>query len=127
MGYFGEIAIDPDTGAILRLELKANPLASTPPTTTPMIRADIVVEYGNTIVGGVPYVCPIRSVTISKIRSVDQPLEWYQSFRTWGPYQTLLNDATFTDYHRFRSESRVLTEPEPEPAPSPATNPPPST
>ena len=109
-GYFGEIAIDPVSGAILRLELKPPLQFASPPVTTPQVRADIVIEYGTAEVGGIPYVCPIRSVTISRARSVIEVKEWDQSFRTYGPYSTVLNDATFDNYHRFRSDARILMD-----------------
>jgi hypothetical protein len=28
--------------------------------------------------------------------------------QTWGPYETLVNDFTFDQYHMFRGESRIL-------------------
>jgi hypothetical protein len=32
-----------------------------------------------------------------------------ESFRSYGPYTTMLNDVGFDRYHMFRSESRILT------------------
>ena len=61
VGYHGEIAIDPASGAILRLELVAD-LKST----TPLVRSDITVEYGPVEIGGKTYICPVRSVSISR-------------------------------------------------------------
>jgi hypothetical protein len=34
--------------------------------------------------------------------------EWDESFRTYGPWATLVNDATYGDYHMFRGEPRVM-------------------
>ena len=45
-----------------------------------------------------------------RARSVPTLWEWNESFKTWGPYATMLNDFTFDDYHMFRSSSRMLPE-----------------
>ncbi len=103
-GYHGEIAIDPASGAILRLELVAD-LKST----TPLVRSDTVVEYGPMEIGGKSYICPLKSVSISRARSVTVLTEWDESFRTYGPFATLLNDVVFANYHMFRAKSRMLT------------------
>jgi VWFA-related protein len=103
-GYHGEIAIDPLSGAILRLELVAD-LKST----APLLRSDIMIEYGSVEIGGKTYICPVRSVSISRGRSVIPLTEWDESFRTYGPYTTMLNDVAFEQYHMFRAKSRMLT------------------
>jgi len=33
----------------------------------------------------------------------------------YGPFETAINDVTFSDYHLFRSEIRVLTDAPPTP------------
>lgn len=104
-GYHGEIAIDPASGAILRLELVAEMKS-----TTPLIRSDIMIEYGSVKIGGKTYICPVKSVSISRARSVTVLTEWDESFRSYGPFATMLNDTTFDDYHLFRAESHVLTD-----------------
>ena len=135
-GYHGQIAIDPTTGAILRLELIFD-LKST----TPLIQSKIMTEYGPVQIGGKSFICPVRSVGISRGRSVTvlsetlkdrEKIEWHESFRTYGPYATMLNDITFDAFHMFRADSRMLTgfRPAPEgkspgavPAPTPAAPP----
>ena len=103
-GYHGEIAIDPLSGAILHLELVADLKSS-----TPLVRSDIMIEYGPVEIGGKTYICPVRSVSISRGRSVIPLTEWDESFRTYGPYTTMLNDVAFEQYHMFRAKSRMLT------------------
>ena len=103
-GYHEEIAIDPKNGAILRLAFQAD-LKST----TPLTRSDIMVEYGPVEIGGETYVCPLRSVTIVRGRSVRILSEWDEALMTYGPYATMLNDISFDRFHVFRSESHVLT------------------
>jgi hypothetical protein len=100
-GYHGEIAIDPISGAIQRLTLEADL-----DPTLPLVRSDIMVEYGTVFLGGQPYTCPLRSVSISRGRSI----QMFFPFKRFGPDVTLLNDVAFEQYHLFRPESRVLTE-----------------
>jgi len=100
-GYHGEVAIDPDTGTISRLTVRADQ-----PIGSPILRGDIMVEYGPVELGGKTYTCPIRSVSISlRAMGVIDPLS--RSAPT--PEPTLLNDVTFSDYHLFTSDSRIVT------------------
>ena len=99
-----EIAIDPDTGAILRLSFQFD-LKST----TMLTRSDIMIEYGPVQVGGQTYDCPLRSVSITRGRGVRNLSDWDETFMSYGPYTTMLNDISFDSYHMFRSESRILT------------------
>ncbi len=103
-GYHGEIALDPATGAILRLELVAEMKS-----TTPLVQSDIMIEYGSVEIGGKTYICPVKSVSISRARSVTTLTEWDESFRTYRPFATMLNDVVFEHYHVFRAKSRMLT------------------
>jgi hypothetical protein len=103
-GYHGEITIDPDSGAILRLAVQANLEPN-----QPLLQSNILVEYAPVLIGGISYICPIRSVSISRGRSVVQIHEWGGDFRVYGPFKTLLNDVSFGDYHMFRSEARILS------------------
>ena len=111
-GYHGEITIDPMTGAILRLELIFD-LKST----TPDIRSEAMIEYGPVEIAGKSYICPVKSVSISRGRSVailsetlngHEKIQWHQTFRTYGPYATMLNDITFDTFHVFRTDSHML-------------------
>ena len=108
-GYHGEIAIDPASGAILRLELVAEMKS-----TTPLVRSDIIIEYGPVDIGGKAYICPVRSISISRARAVTTLTEWDESFRTYGPFATMLNDVVFEQYHVFRAKARMLTGFKPE-------------
>lgn len=103
--YHGEISIDPENGAILRLTFQSD-LKST----TPLSRSDIAIEYGPVDMGGKTYICPIRSVSILRARSVRVLSDWDEWFRIYGPYATMLNDMSFERYHVFRTNSRILTD-----------------
>ena len=108
-GYHGEITVDPATGAILRLTAQAD-LKST----DPLIRADIMVEYGPVEIGGQSYILPLRSVSIS-MGHVSQSSDVLgnrpgrQVQYSPGRFQTLLNQVSFTDYHLFRAGAQLLT------------------
>jgi hypothetical protein len=102
--YYGEIAIDPASGAILRLALQAD-LKST----TPVVRSDIMIEYGPVEIGGKTYICPVRSVSITRARSVIVLTALGDGFRTYGPYATKLNNIVYEGYHVFRVKARILT------------------
>jgi VWFA-related protein len=102
-GYHGEVAVDPESGALLRLVLKADLQGF-----VPLDRSEIMIAYGPVEIGGKTYICPVRSVSIWRARSVPTLSEWDESFRAWGPYATMLNDISFDQYHMFRSESRLI-------------------
>lgn len=103
--YHGEISIDPATGVIGRLSIEAELDGSDPIT-----QAALMVEYGPVELGGMPYICPTRSISISLAQTRRKTQD--ETGRSWtvmGPQQLLLNDVSFTNYHLFRSESRVLS------------------
>jgi hypothetical protein len=100
-GYRGEIAIDPSTGTILRLVLRAD----TKPT-DPLIKADILVEYGPIVLDGKTYICPLRSAALSVAAGT-------QAFSPQGQpaprlLQTSLNDVAFERYHLFHADAKIL-------------------
>jgi VWFA-related protein len=101
--YHGEVAIDPQNGSILRLEWSAD-LKST----TPVAQSNIMIEYGQVEIGGIKYICPVRSVALVRARSVIEASEWDESFLTYGPYTTKLNEIQFSNYRQFRSTVRIL-------------------
>ena len=102
-GYHGEISIDPSSGAILRLQAEAE-IAHFPPIS----RSDIMISYGSVEIGGQSYICPQRSVSIVRMRSIAMLFEWDEGFRTYGPWATMVNDITYSGYHMFRGESRMM-------------------
>lgn len=113
--YHGEIAVDPDTGTIVRLTLLADldqgdlaTLILEAEAGTPLSRADLLVEYGPVEIGGKTYFCPTRSVAISRARTLLTSKSGKAP--TLGPTKIFVNDVSFTQYHVFRSESRILMD-----------------
>ena len=100
--YHGEIALDPATGSILRLSVVAE---LTPPNEAK--QTGMIVEYAPVEIGSRTYTCPIHGVAFSKGRVADlKPTPG----NTAVLMQTQLNDVAFTEYHLFRTETRIVSE-----------------
>jgi hypothetical protein len=96
--YHGELAIDPGSGAILRITIQS-PAAD---QAKESLDSNILVEYGPVEIGGRTYICPIHCVAISRTHSSGET----ENGAAQQP--TFLNDETFTGYHLFRAEMRIL-------------------
>ena len=93
--YFGEIAIDPATGAIVRITLITGPLPA-----QNVQQSAIAVYYDAVRLGGRDYICPLKGVAIT-ISLVN--------LRKGGTgLQTMLNDTAFSAYHLMRGDIRIL-------------------
>jgi hypothetical protein len=101
--FHGEIAVDPSTGAILRLTIQADL-----EWRLPLNRSDVMVEYGPVLRGARTFVCPSRSVSISRQRRTVVIQEWGEGFKVYAPFETLLNEMRFEKYRIFSSTSRML-------------------
>jgi hypothetical protein len=97
--YHGEIAIDPSSGSILRLTLISDPQ---PPYQ--QVQAEIMVEYAPVEIAARTYICPVKSVAISRIPMVSAVADAKHP----APVTTRLNDVSFTHYHLFRTEATIL-------------------
>lgn len=107
-GYHGEMAVDPTSGAIIRLVLQADLQPH-----DPISRADLMVEYGPVELGGKTYICPQRSVSASVARTLRTVQDASgRGFPTMGPPQLLLNHSEFGQYHLFHTDLRVLSHDE---------------
>jgi hypothetical protein len=104
IGYHGEVAINPESGAIMRMTVEGDL-----DPRLPILRSSILVEYGPVEIGGSSRICLMRSASIARIRTNFGLYEWGEGFRLYGPYETMLDDVTFDQYHLFRGEARVLT------------------
>jgi VWFA-related protein len=98
-GYHGLMELDPETGAVLRITIKADLRPD-----DMVERASMMVEYGQVKIGSGVYLCPTRSVAVS-VSSAE--IEDHGAVEHMD--RMLLNDVEFTDYHRFGSEARVFT------------------
>jgi VWFA-related protein len=97
--YHGTLAVDPATGAILRITIEAELNKG-----DPISRAATVVEYGPVTIGDRTDVCPTRSLAFSMEE---------RAF----PGQTgkvpilLVNETTFSHYHRLGATMRMVANP----------------
>jgi VWFA-related protein len=145
-GYKGMIAIDPATGAVLRITIEAE-LSSG----DPLLRAATMIEYGPVTIGDREFICPARSLAISQIpgtlsgcgsggamtlNGTGDVTEWQSPTHPCDHSPVLLiNETRFADYHRLGSTARILTSgavaeasapgaPDTAPSPSSAAAPP---
>lgn len=102
--YRGEIALDPASGAIMRLTLIAVPRPK-----GPVAKANIMIEYGPVTIGGKSYICPLRSVALFLARKLNLMQDVYGVQQEGQlPLKLQVNDVVFTQYHLFRAEMRLL-------------------
>jgi hypothetical protein len=94
-GYHGSLALDPETGAVMRLTIVADMQAP-----FQLIQVGIAVEYGPVHLGDKTFICPLHAVALSR-----QPAEETQSVSP--PLRTCLNDVIFTSYHLFHADARI--------------------
>jgi VWFA-related protein len=120
-GYHGMIAIDPATGAVLRITIEAE-LSSG----DPLLRAATMIEYGPVTIGDRKFICPARSLAISQIpgalggcgsggamtlNGTGDVTEWQSPTQRCDHSPVLLiNETRFADYHRLGSTARILAD-----------------
>jgi VWFA-related protein len=119
--YHGTIAIDPTTGAILRITIQATLGGG-----DPLLRAETMIEYGPVTIGERKFICPLRSLAISlepgmlsgcgtasgmTMNGVGGISEWQNRAQRCdrGPV-LLINETKFTEYHRLGSTARILSD-----------------
>lgn len=107
-GYHGSLAIDPVSGAILRITLQADWKPE-----DPLSHVASVVDYGPVEIGGRTYICPVRSLAFS----VEEVSVCFRELKDDALVHNralvkplILNRTTFSDYHRLGSTSRIVTE-----------------
>lgn len=111
--YHGEVAIDPQSGAVMRITIQSEPGWIVEPNLTPVrfVRATgMMLEYGPVKIGGNIFICPQRSVVTMRTRWV-KPLKMLgQDATVYAPYENMMDDIAFGEYHKFGSESRILPD-----------------
>lgn len=107
-GYRGEFAVDPSSGAIMRVAVEADLDEDRDPH-APLIRSAVLIDYAPVEIGGRRYISPVRSVSLSRGRTRKIMYDWGIPFIVYGAFEMLVNDFAFSDYHKFGSESRILS------------------
>jgi len=107
-GYHGSLAIDPVSGAILRLTLQADSK-----TEDPISHVASVIEYGPVDIGGRTYICPLHSLAFS----VEEVSTCFRELKDQALVHNrtlvrplILNRTTFNDYHRLGSTHKIITD-----------------
>jgi hypothetical protein len=119
--YHGEIAIDPDNGAVFRLVVKCDLEPG-----LQVSRAEVVVEYSQVEIGGKTFICPTKSISVTTATNVVSRGVVYMDGKTFyddivgKPKVTAINDDVFDNYHQFRGEMRILPEASAEPDANPS-------
>ncbi len=98
--YQGEVAIDPESGAVWRIRILAISSQS-----GFFGESSQLVEFAPTEIAGLTYICPVHSVAIMRYFDV---FEYGNTAHTPVPFQISINDVSFTKYHQFRSESHIV-------------------
>lgn len=104
--YHGSLAIDPVTGAILRVTLQADWNKG-----DPISHVASVIDYGPEDIGGSTYICPVQSLAFSV---EDTDVCHHDSYNRRLVQPMTLNQTTFTQYHRLASTHTIFTSPPPE-------------
>jgi hypothetical protein len=107
--YYGEIAVEPETGRVVRLMVMAELDKDAPLTQT-----GIVVEYGPVEIGGKSYFLPQKAISTS-MGPAKHVANWTQSdFQVVESVDkfpvTAVNDMRFEKYQVFRGELRIVPE-----------------
>jgi hypothetical protein len=74
----------------------------------PLHRSDVMVEYRPVVKDDKTFICPSRSISISRQRRTLVIEEWGEGFKVYAPFETLLSEMRFDKYHFFGSTSRML-------------------
>lgn len=102
--YHGDMVFNPADGSIRLLTMEADaPAGALVPD------AAIAVEYAAKDIGGRSYICPVRSVSMQRVHTMEQSGAISGSSYK-GPVKTFLNDVRFSNYRRFGTETKVLTD-----------------
>jgi hypothetical protein len=100
--YHGDIVFSPTDGSIRLLTVEADA-----PTGALVPVAGIAIEYGATDIGGRSYICPLRTVSMQRVHTAEQSANSGSNYK--GPVKTFLNDVRFSNYRRFGTKTKVLT------------------
>ena len=118
-GYHGSLSIDPALGSVLRITLEVDAKRG-----DPVSHIASVIEYGPVVLGNRLYICPLRSLAFM-VEEADACGSHSHDQKLRQPV-AMLNQTSFTDYHRLGSSSKIVAEKplDPSPAPSSFASPP---
>lgn len=109
--YHGQIAIDPETGAVLRLTMESEPGWIVEPNlhpVQPVLSTSTMIEYASVQIGTGTYIVPQRSVLMVRSRPVLNMNFWGEPFEIYSSYESIVDDFSYSGYHKFGSMLRIL-------------------
>jgi hypothetical protein len=111
VAYRGQVFINPDSGAVVRLTREAVGL----PADSGMAAVRTAVDYRLVEIGGRPYMCPSRSIAAwyeVTHSEREQPMIGRSGLEDkWGlAAVTYLNEVLFREYRKFGAEVKMLTD-----------------
>lgn len=98
-GYHGELAVDPKSGAILRMTLETESKPG-----DPVSHVASVVEYGPVVLGNRRSICPLRSLTFM----VEEAKGCTQGKQKLEKPVAMINQTIFSNYRRFGSSATMI-------------------
>ena len=98
-GYSGELALDPKSGAILRITVVAESRPGDPIT-----HVASVIEYGLVVLGNRRSICPLRSLTFMNEEANGCG---HGNHKLRKPVM-MVNQTIFSNYHRFGSDATMI-------------------
>jgi hypothetical protein len=99
--YHGEIALDPKTGAILRMTLEVESRPN-----DPVSHVASVIEYGPVVLGKLRSICPLRSLTFM----VQEANSCSNGNHKLQKPLAMINETIFSNYHRFGSSATIVLD-----------------
>jgi hypothetical protein len=100
--YTGQLYIEPESGTILRLTRQTSDL----PVESHIDLIQTTVEYRPVEISGKTYICPFRSISVSR-----ETKSAFHDGRGFIPQTiTYLNEVYFTRYRKFETDARLLPE-----------------
>jgi hypothetical protein len=112
--YYGEIAVNPDDGSILRITRSDRGIYDWFGTGRPeMEEQRRLAGYGSVEIGGKTYICPTIAVFIGLGPALHLQAAYRKSFDrrfhlSEDPEWENVEDMTFVQYHLFRSNTHIL-------------------
>jgi hypothetical protein len=97
--YRGEIALDPKTGAIMRMTLETESRPN-----DPVSHVASVVEYGPVVLGNRRSICPLRSLAFM----VEEANGCSHGNHKLQKPVAMINQTIFSNYHRFGSNATMI-------------------
>jgi hypothetical protein len=101
--YHGTFSIDPATGALMRITLETESQPN-----DPISHIASIIEYSPMEIGERSYICPVRSLA-TMVEETSACAARHHNPKLAQPI-LMLNQTSFTDYHRLGSTARILVD-----------------